>query len=62
MTGDNDAPLPTTLEYIESEDVDFVMMCIGQWMKVISRVDDAAPLAVSSPPGPPNLEVPSPSN
>ena len=59
MTDEKDVPLPATLEYIESEDVDFVMMCIGRWMRVVSSVDDASPLASNLPPGPPNLEVPS---
>lgn len=60
MTDENDNPLPTTLEYIESEDVDFIMMCIAQWMKVISRVDDASPLASNLQPGQQTLEQPSP--
>ena len=51
MTDENDNPLPTTLEYIESEDSDFVMTCIAQWMKAISRVDDASPLDSNSKPG-----------
>lgn len=51
MTDENDDPLPTTLEYIESEDVDFIMTCISQWMKVVSQVDDASPLAEGSQPG-----------
>ena len=59
MTDENDQPLPTTLEYIESEDVDFIMACIGQWMQVVSRVDDASPLDSNSPPGQ-TTEAPSP--
>ena len=51
MTDENDQPLPTTLEYIESEDVDFIMTCISQWMSAVSRVDDASPLDESSPAG-----------
>lgn len=59
MTDGNDQPLPTTLEYIESEDADFVMTCIGQWMAVMSRVDDASPLDSNSPTGQ-TVEAPSP--
>lgn len=63
MTDENDVPVPATLEYVESEDVDFIMMCIGQWMKVISRVDDASPLDSNSQPGQPIPEAePSPLN
>jgi hypothetical protein len=51
MTDENGEPLPTTLEYIESEDVDFIMSCIAQWMNAISRVDDSSPLDESSEPG-----------
>jgi hypothetical protein len=51
MTGDDDQPLPTTFEYIDSEDPEFVLMCIQQWMKVISQVDDASPLDSNSKPG-----------
>jgi hypothetical protein len=59
MTDENDQPLPTTLEYIESEDADFVMTCIAQWMKTMSQVDDASPLDSNSPPGQP-AEAPNP--
>lgn len=59
MTDENDQPLPTTLEYIESEDADFVMTCIAQWMKAMSQVDDASPLDSNSEPGP-TEEAPSP--
>jgi hypothetical protein len=51
MTDENGEPLPTTLEYIESEDVDFIMTCIAQWMNAVSRVDDASPLDENSEPG-----------
>jgi len=59
MTDENGQPLPTTLEYIESEDTDFVMTCIAQWMKVITRVDDASPLGENSEHGQ-QVEAPSP--
>lgn len=59
MTDENDQPLPTTLEYIESEDADFVMACIAQWMAAVSRVDDASPLDGNSTPGR-TAEAPSP--
>src|SRR4030095_1276998 len=59
MTDEDDQPLPTTLEYIESEDADFVMTCIAQWMKVISRVNDASPLDGNSTLGQ-TMEAPSP--
>lgn len=48
MTDENDNPLPTTLEYIESEDADFVMTCIAQWMKAMLGTDDASPLGENS--------------
>jgi len=51
MTDENDQPIPATLEYIESEDADFVMTCIAQWMKVMTTVDDASPLDSNSQPG-----------
>lgn len=57
MIDENDNPIPTTLEYIESEDVDFIMTCISQWMKVVSQVDDESPLDESSQPGPTTQEV-----
>lgn len=57
MTDENDEPLPATLEYIESEDVDFIMLCITQWMQVISGVNDASPLDENSQPGQPILEA-----
>jgi hypothetical protein len=60
MTDEHDRPIPATLEYIESEDSDFVMLCIAQWMNAISRVNDASPLDESSQPGQPTLEETSP--
>lgn len=57
MTDENDQPIPPTLEYIESEDVDFIMTCISEWMKVISQVDDASPLDSNSPPGQPTQQA-----
>jgi hypothetical protein len=60
MTDENGAPLPATLEYIESEETDFVLTCIAQWMAVISRVNDASPLDGNSTPGPAIQEAPSP--
>jgi hypothetical protein len=57
MTDENGEPLPTTLEYIESEDVDFIMTCIAQWMNAVSRVDDASPLDENSEPGQTTQEV-----
>ncbi len=48
MTDENGSPLPTTLEYVESEDVDFIMMCITEWMQAISKVNDASPLDENS--------------
>ncbi len=58
MTDEAGDPLPATLEYIESEDSEFVLTCIAQWMATMSRVDDAAPLDDNSPTTQP-VEVPS---
>src|SRR5829696_3403980 len=38
MADENGDPLPTTLEYVESEDSDFIMMCISAWMRAITTV------------------------
>lgn len=63
MTDEDGNPIPTTLEYIESEDVDFIMTCISEWMKAVSQVDDASPLDESSQPGQTTQEVaPSPAS
>lgn len=57
MEDDQGNPLPTTLEYLESEDADFVMSLIMQWMKAIAWVDDSSPLDSDSQPGQPTPEV-----
>jgi hypothetical protein len=54
---DDNGPVPPTLESIEAEDADFMMMIIGQWLSVISRVDDASPLPATSGSGSQSLEV-----
>jgi hypothetical protein len=59
MTDENDQPLPTTLAYLESEDADFVMTCIFQWMNAMNRVDDASPLDSNSQTGT-TAEAPNP--
>lgn len=51
MEDDEGNPLPTTLEYLESEDSDFVMSLIMQWMAAVAKVDDASPLAEPLQPG-----------
>ena len=56
MEDDNGRPLPTSLEYIESEDVDFIMMIVGQWLQVIARVGDDTPLPGTSSTGSQFLE------
>lgn len=54
MTDEAGQPIPSTLEYIESEDADFIMMCISAWMRAVSSVADASPLDASSLPTQPS--------